>query len=85
MDDEDEIIAQVKRLKPDVLHLCANYEGNPAFREKLRQEAPDVLLMEAVGVTGPEAIEVAREKAKFADMLILDTVSPPYRVSVLPV
>ncbi|HHU91672.1 MAG TPA: phosphoribosylanthranilate isomerase [Halanaerobiaceae bacterium] len=75
LDNEEEIIGQVKRLKPDVLHLCANYEGNPAFREKLRKEAPDVLLMEAVGVTGPEAIEVAREKAEFADMLILDTVS----------
>ena len=34
-----------------------------------------MLLMEAVGITGPESIEDARVKASYADILILDTVS----------
>ena len=69
------VIAQTKRLMPDVLHLCANFEGSPEFREQLRKELPSVKLMEAVGITGPDAVEEAIEKAGYADILILDSVS----------
>ena len=64
-----------KALMPDVLHLCANFEGSAEFAERLRREIPGVKLMEAVGITGPECIEDARKKAAYADILILDTVS----------
>ena len=60
---------------PDVLHLCANYDGDPAFAARLRREIPGVQLMEAVGITGPESVREAEYKATFADVLILDTVS----------
>ena len=74
--DPMEIIEQTKRLRPDVLHLCANYDGTPEFRQLLNKEIPGVLLMEAVGVgTDPAAIEEAVYKATFSDILILDSVS----------
>ncbi|MBQ9327945.1 MAG: phosphoribosylanthranilate isomerase [Solobacterium sp.] len=74
-DNEEAIIAETKELNPDVLHLCAEYRGNPSFREKLRAACPDVLLMEAVGVTGEEAIEDAIYRASYADIILLDTVA----------
>ena len=74
--DPEAIIEQTKRLRPDVLHLCANYDGDPAFKERLNREVPGVLLMEAVGVgTDPKAIDEAIYKATFSDILILDSVS----------
>ena len=71
----DSVLAQTKRLMPDVLHLCANFEGSPEFAERLHREIPGVKLMEAVGITGPEAVEDAKMKAQYADILILDSVS----------
>ena len=71
----DAVLKQTKELMPDVLHLCANFEGSASFAALLRKEIPGVKLMEAVGITGPESIEDARIKAGYADILILDTVS----------
>ncbi len=71
----DAVLAQTKALMPDVLHLCANFEGSPAFAERLRKEIPGVKLMEAVGITGRASIEEAKQKAEYADILILDSVS----------
>ncbi len=74
--EPEEILAQTKRLRPQVLHLCANYDGDPAFKERLNKEVPGVLLMEAVGVgTDRKAIDEAVYKAGFADILILDSIS----------
>ena len=39
-DNERDILDQTKRLRPDVLHLCANFTGSPKFREKMREEIP---------------------------------------------
>lgn len=74
-DNERDILDQTKRLRPDVLHLCANFTGSPKFREKMREEIPDVLLMEAVGIVDESAVEDAKRKAEYADLLILDSVS----------
>ena len=74
-DNEEDILRQTERLKPDVLHLCANFEGNADFREKLRARMPEVKLMEAVGIVDESAIEDAKKKAAYADLLILDSVS----------
>ena len=74
-DNEEDILSQTERLKPDVLHLCANFEGDPDFREKLRARMPEVKLMEAVGIVDESAIEDAKKKAAYADLLILDSVS----------
>lgn len=74
-DNEEDILSQTERLKPDVLHLCANFEGDADFREKLRVRMPEVKLMEAVGIVDGSAIEDAKKKAAYADLLILDSVS----------
>ena len=74
-DNEEDILSQTERLKPDVLHLCANFEGDADFREKLRARMPEVKLMEAVGIVDESAIEDAKKKAAYADLLILDSVS----------
>ena len=74
--DPEAILEQTARLRPDVLHLCAEYDGDPAFKARLNEKVPGVLLMEAVGVgTDPAAIDEAVYKATFADLLILDSVS----------
>lgn len=76
LDSQEDILRQTKRLKPDVLHLCANFEGSREFRENLRQAAPEVLLMEAVGIdTDYSAVDEAKQKAQYADLLILDSIS----------
>ena len=63
-DNEEDILSQTERLSPDVLHLCANFEGSAEFCEKLKKRMPEVKLMEA-----------AKKKAEYADLLILDSVS----------
>ncbi len=72
---EEEIIEETAYLKPDILHLCAEYRGTPEFRQKLRERVPDVLLMEAIGVVDDRAITDAIERSSYADILILDSVS----------
>lgn len=74
-EDEESILEQAKRLMPDVLHLCTGYEGSREFRNKLRERLPEIKLMEAVGITGKEAVADAVRKAEYADILILDSVS----------
>lgn len=73
--NEEEIFHQVEYLRPNVLHLCAGFTGSKEFRELLREKFPDVELMEAVGITGPEAISEAYRIAEYADCLLLDSVS----------
>ena len=72
---EDEILEETAYLKPDILHLCAEYRGNPEFRNRMNERVPGVLLMEAIGVRDEGAIEDAIARASYADILILDSVS----------
>lgn len=73
--DPEEILKEAALLRPDVLHLCANYDGNAEFKKELNEKVPGVLLMEAVGVKDHSAVGEAEKKAAFADILILDSVS----------
>lgn len=72
---EDAILEETAYLKPDVLHLCAEYRGNAAFKKKLNERVPGVLLMEAIGVQDESAIQDAIDRSSYADILILDSVS----------
>lgn len=72
---EEEILAETEDLLPDVLHLCAEYRGSPEFRKKLSERVPSVKLMEAIGVTGEEAVEDAIARSSYADILLLDSVA----------
>ena len=67
----------VRAVEPDILHLCGppGVVGPGAVAE-LRRVLPDVAVMQAVAVTGPEVVDVARSYEAVADFLILDSVAP---------
>jgi len=69
-----EIIRMVKAVQPDILHLCG-LENTflPEEVLKLRDEIPDMPIMQAVSIAGDGALETALSYQKVADYLILDT------------
>ncbi len=75
--DEDRIVEMVGVVAPAILHLCPlASETSPARVAAIRARLPGVPIMQAVSVTGPASIEVARAYAAVADVLILDTQAP---------
>ncbi len=75
--DLADIEAMVRRVRPDILHLC----GPPGVLgpdevANLRRRLPGTSIMQAVAVTGPDAIETARAYEPVCDYLILDSVAP---------
>ena len=76
-DDLDQIVAMVKAVRPDVLHLCGP-EGavSPADVHTLRERLPGLRIMQAISVGGPDAIDRALAYQEVADYLILDTLAP---------
>ena len=73
---EDNIIAYAKATGPDVIHLSGTFKSSAEFRARVERELPGVRIMQAIGVTGPEAVEEAIERQKYADFLLLDTAVP---------
>lgn len=71
------IEAMVQAVQPDILHLCA-LEGAlpPVAVQILRARLPGLPIMQAISVTGPEAVEMALAYQAVADYLILDTQAP---------
>lgn len=73
----DQIEAMVRRVRPDILHLCGPAGVvDPLAVEALRSKLPETPIMQAIAVTGPQAIQSALEYATVADYLILDSVAP---------
>ncbi len=76
----DSIRDFARELRPDILHLCGDTAivGPDAVAE-LRQWIEDsglrVELMQAIGVTGYESVEVARTFERHVDWIILDSVT----------
>ena len=75
--DIPEILKMVRAVQPDILHLCS-LENTflPDDVQKLRDQVPDLPIMQAVSVSGPDALEIALSYRKVADYLILDTQAP---------
>lgn len=73
----DAIETMVKAVRPDILHLCG-LENTllPDAVQALRERLPNLPIMQAISVAGPEAIEVALAYQDVADYLILDTQAP---------
>lgn len=70
----------VAALRPDILHLCGSTtEFSPArvaeLREWIARRRLETALMQAIPVSGPEAVGEARRFAPYADWLILDSVT----------
>ena len=76
-ESEEPIYAPLKKLRPDVLHICGyDFQSTPEFAEKIRKLQPGIKLLQAVAVDGPGAIERAKYFAGFCDEIILDSVDP---------
>ena len=43
--DQEAVLKMTEELQPDILHLCADFHGSPAFRALLRQRCPHTELM----------------------------------------
>jgi phosphoribosylanthranilate isomerase len=67
----------VRVVQPDVLHLCGPIGAvGPDAVGELRRSLPGVRIMQAIAVTGPEAIAMATSYASHVDFLLLDSVDP---------
>jgi len=75
--EEKEIIRMAQAVQPDILHLCG-LENTflPDEVRRLRDKLPDLPLMQAVSVGGPDSLQVAQEFHEVVDYLILDTQAP---------
>ena len=79
--DLERIVEMVDAVRPDVLHLCGDIKRMTPLRvQELRPMieaiSPGMKILQAIPMTGAEALEHAITFAQFADMLILDSVSP---------
>ena len=73
----DEIENMVLAVQPDILHLCGLENSFPPDAVlKLRDRVPNLPIMQAISVAGPDAVEIAMSYQEAADYLILDTQAP---------
>ncbi len=76
-DDEDEIVRMVSIVKPDILHLCGDITVvDVDMVKRIRARIGDVKIEQAIPMSGPEALDHAREFARVSDYLILDSYAP---------
>jgi len=76
-DDLEAIVAMVRAVRPDILHLCGLRGAVPPEAvQRLRRYLPGVQIMQAISVAGPEALDDARSYHAVADYLLLDTQAP---------
>jgi phosphoribosylanthranilate isomerase len=75
--DPDEIVALVRAVAPDVVHLCGDLAALPPARvTALRRAVSPVKVMQAIPVSGPTAVDLALAYQRACDYLILDTDAP---------
>lgn len=75
-DSEEKVIEFCEKVDPDVVHLSGKFKSSEAFYAKMKKMFPDLRIMQAIGVMGPEALEEARKYQNIADFLLLDTAVP---------
>lgn len=78
--DLDSIREFTRELRPDILHLCGDTDivGPDAvagLRHWIEDSGLRVELMQAIGVTGSESVDLARTFERHVDWIILDSVS----------
>jgi phosphoribosylanthranilate isomerase len=72
--DLDAIAAMVMAVAPDILHLSGDIAGLPlAGIHTLRRQFPGLRIMQAIPVTGPEALDMVRAYEETVDYFLLDT------------
>jgi phosphoribosylanthranilate isomerase len=64
-------------VKPDILHLCGLAGSlRPEAVSDLQARLSNLPIIQAISVTGPEAVDVALAYQEVVDYLILDTQAP---------
>ena len=76
--DLDRIATMVRNVRPEVLHLCGDPDKmvSPEGVTELKRMLPGLKVMQAIPVTGREALAIAQSYQEVADYLILDSFSP---------
>lgn len=70
----DDIVAMTQAVRPDILHLCGLPGAVPPQAvEQLRRRLPKQPIMQAIAVSGPQAVDEALAYARVSDYLILDS------------
>jgi phosphoribosylanthranilate isomerase len=73
----EEVYGPLARLHPDVIHICGNdFFATPEFVAKAKELCPGLEVLQAIPMTGPEAVDQALHFAEFCDLIILDSVDP---------
>lgn len=71
------IAEMVASVQPDILHLCGPPGAlGPDDVTALRRQIGATSIMQAIAVSGPDALDVARSFAPVVDFLLLDSVAP---------
>ncbi|MGI8686950.1 MAG: phosphoribosylanthranilate isomerase [Thermomicrobiales bacterium] len=73
--DPAEILRMAEAVRPDIVHISTDTDavGVPALRQLREALSPEIQLMKAIHVDGPESIAAARAFAPASDILLLDT------------
>ena len=75
IEDAKRVLEILKLTKPDVCHLTLPglYTSKELYNE-IHRAVPGIIVMQAIPMTGPEALDLAKKYSKYADWLILDSV-----------
>ncbi len=72
--DLEALIEIVSETRPDLLHLCGDIRQLPPEGvAELRKKIPGVGIIQAIPISGPEAVEIAQAYERVADVLFLDS------------
>jgi phosphoribosylanthranilate isomerase len=74
--DADRILATVKTIGPDIVHLARADAIDDATLQRIRAKVEPAQLLLTVPVDGPGALDVARRLSEVGDSLLLDTKHP---------
>lgn len=76
-DEPGPIYDMVRALRPDAVQVCGGtFAATPEFCRTVKEVCPGIRVIQAVGVTGPEAVPLAVRYGEYCDTLILDSVDP---------
>lgn len=73
--DVDEILRMAQAVQPDIIHISSDTGavGVAAMQRLRRGLPPNISLMKAIHVSGPETIATALQFAEVSEILLLDT------------
>ncbi|HSZ36243.1 MAG TPA: phosphoribosylanthranilate isomerase [Acidimicrobiales bacterium] len=74
--DPERILATVKAIGPDIVHLARAHAMDDATLHRIRAKVEPAQLLLTVPVDGPGSMEVARRLSEVGDSLLLDTKHP---------